>query len=166
MRWDFGGISNYRCLGTQGEEDQDHRTEDEHVVSEVEDRTVEADGIDMEMHEVADVPVDQAIVTVAQGARHDQTQGDRQCQAGRGTTDEEPVADRDPGHDRETREDLAAVRQRAAKTPQSAGVETGLELEDPADDRGRGSRGLADPGEDHRLDGQVEGRATQGDGPE
>src|SRR5208283_3567639 len=85
---------------------------------------------------------------------------------GRGTADEKPVADRDPGHDRETREDLTAVGERAAKTPQGAGIETGLELEDPADDRGRGSRGLADPGEDQRLGGQVEGRATQSDGPE
>ena len=42
-------------LRIEREEDQDDRTEHEHVVGEIEDRAVEADGIDMEVDEIADV---------------------------------------------------------------------------------------------------------------
>ena len=67
-------------------------------------------GVDVEVDEVADVPEDDPVVAVAEGTGHDQAQGDGQRQAGRGASDEEPVADGQPGDDREAGEDRAAVR--------------------------------------------------------
>ena len=70
---------------------------------------------------------------------------------GRGPADEEPVADRHGGHDREPREDQAAVRQSAAKSPECARVEAGLQLEDVRDERHRARAAAGRSGEDHRL---------------
>ena len=94
---DFEGIARRFGVGAKREEDQRDGPGDQHVVGEVEDGAVEADGVDVEVDEVADVAEDEAVVAVAQRAGHDQAQGDRQGQAGRGASDEEPVAD---GHAR------------------------------------------------------------------
>ena len=70
------------------QKDEDDRAEHQHVIGEVEDRALEANRIDMKTHEITDVPVDQAVVAVAQRTCHDQSQGNRQSQTGGRATNE------------------------------------------------------------------------------
>ena len=47
-------------------EDERQGTGHEHIIGEVEDRAVESDGINVKVHEVADMAEDQSIVAIAQ----------------------------------------------------------------------------------------------------
>ncbi len=118
-------------VGSQGVEDQSQGAGHQHVIGEIEDRTIEADGIDVEVDEIADMSENQAIVAVAHRTGHDQRQGDRQGEARCGAEDEKPVANDDGRDDREAGEDQAAVGQIRPESPECAGVLAGLQLEDP-----------------------------------
>ena len=84
-------------------------------------------------------PKHQAVVAVAQGPGHDQAEGDGQPAVGGRAADEEPVADRHRGDDRQPGEDQAAVGHVPAEAPEGARVVAGLELQDVRDRRERGA---------------------------
>ncbi len=89
-----GGLrSGGRLLGTQGVQNERDRAGDQHVVGEVEDRAVEADRIDVEVDEVADVPERQPVIAIAHRTGHDQAQGDGQHPARGRSQDEEVIAE-------------------------------------------------------------------------
>ena len=116
------GLGGLRAVGPEGEQDQGDRADDEHVVGEVEDRAVEVDRVDVEVDEVADVAQGQPVIAVAQGPGHDQGQGHVSRRSVAAPEDEQPVADPRRRHDRERREDQAAVRDIAHETPEGPGL--------------------------------------------
>ena len=69
------------------------RAGDQHIVGEIEDGEVEADRVDVEVHEVAYVAVDQAVVAIAEGTGHDQAESDGQEAVVVRASDEQPVDD-------------------------------------------------------------------------
>ena len=153
-------------VGSEGEEDQGDRAEDEHVVGEVEDRAVEVDRVDVQVDEVADVPEDQPVVAVAQGPGHDQGQGDGQAAVARRPEGEQPVADPHRGQDRERGEDQAAVGDRPHEPPEGPGVVARLELQQLGTTVGAAVVGLAELAEEVRFVARSNPAPRQGDGPE
>ena len=109
-------------LRPQSVQNQRDRAGDQHVVGEVEDRAIEADRVDVEVNEVADVPERQPVVAIAHRTGHDQAQSDREHPVRGRSQDEQVVEDHDRGDDRETGEDQAAVRYRAPQSPTDAPV--------------------------------------------